>query len=128
MKLQDIKGLRALKDYCKRVPHTHPFPIDNNTPQLIIKSNNSGSISYVLFNFPIRYGYSHIDGFIYSYDTPIGLIMGYNLYVVPYKQFTFKSCTTSRLSSVLCRNNFTINKDALFAVCRYFKISLGWWY
>lgn len=143
MKIKEITNIQSLVAYCKynnRYPHSPitTSPKYDGDKEIItfpngkgiiksIKSNANGSIAYVLFESPIRYGFTNIRGIIYSYDTPIGIIMGYNLYIVSPEHITFKSVTTKRILNILIKQVFVIEYNSLMMFLKLNNIRSGWW-
>lgn len=133
MKLNEIKTLENLLNYCKynderveTLPHTpnatQVFPIE------CYNQNKSGSIKIYKLPLPIDNIYSTckgIKGFIFSYDTPIGVLKQDKVYVLN------NCCLRLSHTTDIILDDFNkifsiIRLDSLIHICIMLNIDMGY--
>lgn len=133
MKLREIDTVEKLFKYCKynderveTLPHTpnatQVFPIE------CYKQNKSGSIKIYKLPLPIDNVYTScrgIDGFIFSYDTPIGVLKENKIYILN------NCCLRLSHTTDIILNEFNkifsiINLYSLIHICRMLEIDKGY--
>ena len=136
MKYCDIKDLDDLMKYCSKrnigggisINTTSPF---HNTPSsnhlLSLYSSQTKALGIRLFGESIWWNkVSLIQGIIYSYDTPIGLIVNESLLFVYSKDLPFNNVTIHKLVTILNRNFMNIRYDLFIIILKSLGIDLGW--
>lgn len=136
MKYSDIENLKDLKKYCNKkydsciysICETSPFhssPIGNYLD--VQYSSPTGALGYREFKYPITWcKFNLLNGIIYSYDTPIGVICGSDLFFVKSSDLPFKSATTKKLVTILNRNFMNVPLNILYTILNYLNLELGW--
>ena len=136
MKYSDIVDIKTLKAYCKRqydttitYPSSHsPFHSSPSDNYLGFQySSPSGALGYRLFNEPVVWCFTNrIKGVVYSYSTPIGLILDNTIIIAPSQDLPFKSCTSHKLCTILNRRFITVEVKMLKKILNTLEIKLGW--
>ena len=136
MKYRDIKDFKSLKAYCYKVGdmsviYPNPTSPFHNTPEenylKELYTSPSKALGYRLFNEPVSWFFVNlIKGIIYSYDTPIGLMLNNSIVFVTSKQLPFKSATTKKLVTILNRKFMTIEYKQFILIIKMLNIDLGW--
>lgn len=136
MKYRDIKDFKSLKAYCYKVGdmcviYPNPTSPFHNTCEGNylgeLYTSPSKALGYRLFNEPVSWCFVNlIKGIIYSYDTPIGLILNNSIVFVPSKQLPFKSATTKKLVTILNREFMTIEYKQFRLIIEMLNLDLGW--
>ena len=136
MKYRDIKNFKSLKAYCYKendmsVIYINPTSPFHNTYEGNylgeLHTSPSKALGYRLFSDIVSWCFVNvIRGVIYSYDTPIGLILNNSIVFVPSKQLPFKSATTKKLVTILNREFMSIELNQFMLILKSLKISLGW--
>lgn len=136
MKYRDIKDFESLKAYCYKkgsiskicVNPTSPFHNTYEGNYLgELYASPSKALGYRLFNEPVSWCFVNlIKGIIYSYNTPIGLILNNSIVFVPSKQLPFKSATTKKLVTILNREFMSIELNQFMLILKSLKLDLGW--
>lgn len=133
MKLKEIDTVEKLFKYCKyndkrveTLPHTpnatQVFPIE------CYKQNKSGSIKMYILPLPIDNIYSTckgIVGFIFSYDTPIGVLKQGKVYVLNNCCLRL-SHTTDIILEEFNKIFSIISLDSLLHICIMLNIDMGY--
>ena len=136
MKYCDIKDFKGLKAYCYKVCDTSVIYTTSPSPLCKFEGDNylkelhaspSGALGFRLFEKSILWcNVSVLQGIIYSYNTPVGVVINESLLFVPSKQFPFKSATTKKLVTILNRNFMYIELKTLKLILKMLGLNLGW--
>lgn len=136
MKYCDIKDIKGLMAYCNRKTDTCIIPTSTPTPMTKFEGDNylkelyaspSKALGVRLFEKSILWcNVSVLQGIIYSYDTPIGVVINESLLFVHSKSLPFKSATTKKLTTILNRNFMYIELKTLKLILKMLGLDLGW--